>query len=98
MVPKPIKQMFLHRNIQPFEDMAKKGLGTIAFQDSWDIFDQIMVSQSLIQNNFSSFIGSGIYNKSFLYKLLVSKDIKTSFSYGSGFSDHFPVYIYLIKG
>jgi hypothetical protein len=27
-----------------FEDMAKKGLGTIAFQDSWDIFDQIMVS------------------------------------------------------
>jgi hypothetical protein len=31
-----------------------KVLGTIA-QDSWDIFDQIMVSQLLIQNNFASF-------------------------------------------
>jgi hypothetical protein len=31
-----------------FEEMAKKGLGTIAFRDSWDIFDQIMVSQTLI--------------------------------------------------
>jgi hypothetical protein len=43
----------------PFEEMAKRGLGTIAF-DSWDIFDQIMVSQSLVQQNFSTLsIGKG---------------------------------------
>ncbi|TDE06650.1 endonuclease/exonuclease/phosphatase family protein [Flavobacterium hiemivividum] len=85
----------------PFEEMAKRGLGTIAYRDSWDIFDQIMVSQSLIRNDFSSFSywKAGIYNKSFL--------IQSSGQYKGypkrhsvnevGFSDHFPVYIYLIK-
>jgi endonuclease/exonuclease/phosphatase family metal-dependent hydrolase len=85
----------------PFEEMTKKGLGTIAFRDSWDIFDQIMISKSLIQDNFSSFNywKAGIYNKSFL--------IQTSGQYKGypkrhsaneiGFSDHFPVYIYLVK-
>jgi hypothetical protein len=85
----------------PFEEMAKKGLGTIAFRDSWDIFDQIMVSESLIQNDFSSFRywKAGIYNKSFLiqifgqYKGYPKRHSATEI----GFSDHFPVYIYLIK-
>ncbi|MFV8357935.1 endonuclease/exonuclease/phosphatase family protein, partial [Flavobacterium sp. XS1P32] len=39
----------------PFEDMAKKGFGTIAFRDAWDIFDQIMVSETLIQPDYSSY-------------------------------------------
>jgi hypothetical protein len=85
----------------PFEEMAKKGFGTIAFRDSWDIFDQIMVTQSLIKNDFSSYQywKAGIYNKPFL--------IQTAGQYKGypkrhsaievGFSDHFPVYIYLIK-
>ncbi|WP_367772607.1 endonuclease/exonuclease/phosphatase family protein [Flavobacterium sp. WC2421] len=85
----------------PFEEMAKKGLGTIAFRDSWDIFDQIMVSQSLIRNDFSSFQywKAGIYNKPFLiqtsgqYKGYPKRHSATEI----GFSDHFPVYIYLIK-
>jgi hypothetical protein len=85
----------------PFEELAKKGLGTIAFRDSWDIFDQIMVSQSLIQNGYSSFRywKAGIYNKSFLiqtrgqYKGYPLRHSATEI----GFSDHFPVYIYLIK-
>lgn len=85
----------------PFEEMAKKGMGTIAFRDAWDIFDQIMVSESLLKPNKSSFSywKAGIYNKPFL--------IQTSGQYKGyplrhspteiGFSDHFPVYIYLIK-
>ncbi|PRZ26333.1 endonuclease/exonuclease/phosphatase family protein [Flavobacterium granuli] len=85
----------------PFEEMAKKGLGTIAFRDSWDIFDQIMVSQSLIQEDFSTFKywKAGIYNKPFLiqtsgqYKGYPKRHSATEI----GFSDHFPVYIYLIK-
>jgi hypothetical protein len=85
----------------PFEEMAKKGLGTIAYRDSWDIFDQIMVSQSLIQQDFSSFNywKAGIYNKAFLiqtsgqYKGYPKRHSPTEV----GFSDHFPVYIYLIK-
>ncbi len=85
----------------PFEEMANKGMGTIAFRDSWDIFDQIMVTQSLIQKDFHSFQfwKAGIYNKSFLiqtsgpYKGYPKRHSATEI----GFSDHFPVYIYLIK-
>jgi hypothetical protein len=85
----------------PFEEMAKNGMGTIAFRDAWDIFDQIMVSESLLKIDKSSFSywKAGIYNKPFL--------IQTSGQYKGyplrhspteiGFSDHFPVYIYLIK-
>lgn len=85
----------------PFETMAKKGLGTIAYRDSWDIFDQIMVSQSFINNDFSTYQywKAGIYNKPFLiqnsgkYKGYPKRNSNNEV----GYSDHFPVYIYLIK-
>ena len=85
----------------PFEEMAKNGMGTIAYRDAWDIFDQIMVSETLIQTDYSSFRywKAGIYNKPFLiqntgqYKGYPLRHSTTEI----GFSDHFPVYIYLIK-
>ena len=85
----------------PFEEMANKGMGTIAFRDAWDIFDQIIITESLIQSDFDTFKfwKAGIFNRPFL--------IQTSGQYTGyplrhsltevGFSDHFPVYIYLIK-
>jgi endonuclease/exonuclease/phosphatase family metal-dependent hydrolase len=85
----------------PFEAMQKKGMGTIAHRDAWDIFDQIMVSESLLKTDYSSwqFWKAGIYNKSFLvqtngqFKGYPLRHSATEI----GFSDHFPVYIYLIK-
>ncbi len=85
----------------PFEEMAKNGMGTLAHRDAWDIFDQIMVTQSLLKPDYSSFRywKAGIYNKSFLiqnsgqYKGYPLRHSATEI----GFSDHFPVYIYLIK-
>ena len=85
----------------PFEEMAKKGNASLFYRDAGDIFDQIMVSETLIQKDYSSFKywKSGIYNKPFM--------ITTTGQYKGyplrhgnnevGFSDHFPVYIYLIK-
>lgn len=85
----------------PFEELANKGMGTIAFRDSWDIFDQIIITESLIKSDFSTFKfwKAGIFSNPFL--------ITTSGQYKGyplrhsltevGFSDHFPVYIYLIK-
>jgi hypothetical protein len=85
----------------PFEDMQKRGMGTIAHRDAWDIFDQIMVSESLFKNVYSSwqFWKAGIYNKSFLIQKSGSfKGYPLRHSATEiGFSDHFPVYIYLIK-
>lgn len=85
----------------PFEEMAKNGMGTIAHRDAWDIFDQIMVSESLLQSDYSSyqFWKAGIYNKPFLIQLsgqFKGYPLRHSAT-EIGFSDHFPVYIYLIK-
>ncbi len=85
----------------PFEEMAKKGMGTIAHRDAWDIFDQIMVSETLLKTDYSSwqYWKAGIYNKPFLvqtsgqFKGYPLRHSATEI----GFSDHFPVYIYLIK-
>jgi len=85
----------------PFEEMFNKGQGTLAFRDSWDIFDQIMVTGSLIKPDFSSFNfwKAGIYNKPYLiqdsgkYKGYPLRHTLTEV----GYSDHFPVYIYLIR-
>ena len=85
----------------PFEQMAKDGYASLFYRDAGDIFDQIMVSETLINGNYSSFRywKAGIFNKLFL--------IQTTGQYKGyplrhsaneiGFSDHFPVYIYLIK-
>lgn len=85
----------------PFEEMFNKGQGTLAFRDSWDIFDQIMVTGSLIKPDFSSFNfwKAGIFNKQYLiqdsgkYKGYPLRHTLTEV----GYSDHFPVYIYLIR-
>jgi len=90
----------------PFENMfIKNGFGTTAYRDSWSLFDQILVTTPLVKkDDYSSFklYRAGIYNKLFLVE---SRGRwkgypKRSFSDGgfsNGFSDHFPVYVYLIR-
>ena len=85
----------------PFEQMAKDGNATLFYRDAGDIFDQIMVSNQLIQPNYSSYKywKAGIYNKPYMiqttgqYKGYPLRHQATEI----GFSDHFPVYVYLIK-
>lgn len=85
----------------PFEQMAKDGHASLFYRDSGDIFDQIMVSETLIKSDYSTYQywKAGIYNKPFMiekfgryagYPLRHSEN-------EIGYSDHFPVYIYLIK-
>lgn len=85
----------------PFEEMMNKGMGTIAFRDSWDIFDQIIMTESLLKPDFSNFKlwKAGIFSRPYLvqtsgqYKGYPLRHSQTEV----GFSDHFPVYVYLIK-
>jgi Endonuclease/Exonuclease/phosphatase family len=85
----------------PFEKMEKEGHATLYHNDAGAIFDQIMVSQTLINKDFSSyqFWKAGIYNKPFMiehhgkYRGYPKRNSDNEV----GFSDHFPVYIYLIK-
>ncbi|MBF6609414.1 MAG: endonuclease/exonuclease/phosphatase family protein [Flavobacterium sp.] len=85
----------------PFEQMAKDGQATLFYRDAGDIFDQIMVSEALIRPDYSSlrYWKAGIYNKPYLIQK--SGQYKgyplRNWNGEPGYSDHFPVYIYLIK-
>lgn len=88
----------------PFESLFKEGLGTTAYRDAWSLFDQILFTQPLLERDFSSFrfYKAGIYNKQYLTEKRGRWKgyPKRSFSNGNftdGFSDHFPVYVYVIK-
>ncbi len=88
----------------PWMSFYKKGFGTLAYRDSWNLFDQILISQSLLEKNEESyyFYKNSIFNKSYL----ISKGGRfkgypfRTYSFGTyigGYSDHLPVCIYLIK-
>jgi hypothetical protein len=84
--------------------MAKDGHASLFYRDSGDIFDQIMVSEQFIskdKNDYATFKywKSGIYNKPFLIqKTGQYKGYPLRNQNGvPGFSDHFPVYIYLVQ-
>jgi endonuclease/exonuclease/phosphatase family metal-dependent hydrolase len=88
----------------PMEGFFKMGAGSNAYRDSWSLFDQILLTQPLLENDYSSFrfYKAGIYNNNYL----VTKRGRwkgypfRSFADGGftdGFSDHFPVYVFLIK-
>nr|WP_165764741.1 endonuclease/exonuclease/phosphatase family protein [Winogradskyella aurantia] len=89
----------------PYEKMfSDKGYGTTAYRDAWSLFDQIIMSQPLLEEDYSSyrFWKAGIYNKAYLTNKRGRWEGYPfrSFADGGftdGFSDHFPVYVYLIK-
>lgn len=95
----------------PFYEMFKKGYGTLGYQDSWNIFDNMIVNQNLVnpkagkvhlyKPDYNKFWGN-IFNKPFLlnpsgqfknypYRTYVGTNFQ------GGYSDHLPVYIYLVK-
>lgn len=85
----------------PYEELVSKGFGTLSYRDVWYIFDQIMITESFLKTDDSSFRywKSGIYNKSFLIQKngkYQGSPLRTSAT-EVGYSDHFPVYLYLIK-
>lgn len=85
----------------PMEEMSRQGIGTLAYRDAWDLFDQMILSEPFIRKDYSSykFWKAGVYNKPFLtqsagqYKGYPLRNANGQV----GFSDHFPVYLYLIK-
>ncbi len=88
----------------PMAPMFKKGFGTLAYRDGWNLFDQVIVSAPLLDDDYSSYryYKAGIYNKNYLsnprgrYKGYPYRSFANG-GYTGGYSDHFPVFIYLIK-
>ena len=96
-----------HNKIQlfnPMSDLYRKGLGTVAYQDKWSLFDQIIISENLKSQEEQGFRlwRAGIYFDETLitprgrYKGYPYRTYSGT-QYTGGYSDHFPVYLLLIR-
>lgn len=88
----------------PWVEMYKKGIGTSPYQDAWGLFDQILVSNSFLnsENTGYHYHRQIIFNKDFMVQKTgkyrnYSKRTWSGITYNYGYSDHFPVYIILLK-
>ena len=88
----------------PMEDFFRKGLGSNAYRDAWSLFDQILITKPLLDTDYSSFrfYKAGIFNQQYLtnkkgrYKGYPFRSFADG-GFTNGFSDHFPVYVHIIK-
>jgi hypothetical protein len=91
----------------PYEDLFRRGFNTLGYRDNINLFDMILISSALLdkgEKDFSTYkmFQAKIFNKRFLTsrKGQFKGYPKRSFSsagYTGGYSDHYPVYMYLIK-
>ncbi|MNK36171.1 Endonuclease/Exonuclease/phosphatase family protein [compost metagenome] len=85
----------------PMEEMSKKGIGTLAYRDAWDLFDQMIITEPLIRKDYTSFRfwKANVFKKPYLFQ--ASGQYKgypnRNWNGEIGYSDHLPVYLYLIK-
>jgi len=88
----------------PWLEPYKQGIGTLAYNDSWNLFDQIIISSAFLekeQNGFffheaKIFSKPWMLNKSGRYKGYPKRTYDFN-NYMGGYSDHFPTYIVLLK-
>lgn len=88
----------------PWVDFYKNGIGTIAYQDSWGLFDQVVLSKAWLDKEQKGYhyYRANIFNKEFLVQQTgkfkgYPKRTWDGTTYNYGYSDHFPVFITLLK-
>lgn len=91
----------------PYEDMFRRGLNTLKYRDKINLFDMIFFTSPLLdkgKKDFSTYkmYKAMVFNKRFLttkkgkYKGYPFRSFSNG-NYTGGYSDHYPVYLYLIK-
>ncbi len=88
----------------PMYALYEKGIGTLAWRDNWNLFDQILLSRRLVKGELSSlkYYTAKVHDpdklkqkegnfKGYPFRSYVGS------TYQGGYSDHFPVYAFLIK-
>lgn len=88
----------------PWVQYYKDGIGTLAYNDAWNLFDQIMISEPFMAKDQSGFFfqKASIFKKEWMlqktgnYKGYPLRTYDTNV-YMGGYSDHFPTYITFLK-
>lgn len=88
----------------PWMDLYKKGIGTLAYQDAWGLFDQILISHPWLSKDQKGyfFYQQHIFNKEYMvenigrYKGYPMRTWDGN-RYRGGYSDHFPTYLIFLK-
>lgn len=99
-----IKEVKNKDMFNPMYDPYRRGLGSNAYRDNWSLFDQIIVSPAFLDKTQAGYFyyKTSIFNKKYLiqrsgqYKGYPFRTFSGD-KYQGGFSDHFPVLIYLVK-
>lgn len=101
---KEMKGVAPHGFYNPWWSMLDKGIGTLAYKGQWNLFDQIIISGTLLKQNNAplQYWKCQVNNFDFLFDTKGTRQgypLRT-YSGGSwldGYSDHFPTEIFLIK-
>jgi exonuclease III len=90
----------------PYEDLFRRGFNTLVYRDNINLFDQIMFTSPLLttKKDYSTFKmwKANVFNPQYLtnqtgrYKGYPHRSFVGD-NWNGGYSDHYPVYIYLIK-
>lgn len=88
----------------PWVEMYKKGYGTLAYQDAWGLFDQILINYPWLDKNQTGYFyyHQHIFNKQYMienngkYRGYPMRTWDGN-SYRGGYSDHFPTYVVMVK-
>lgn len=101
---KDIKEVAKTDLYNPMYKLFSEGIGSLAYQDSWNLFDQIIISYSLTGKDFSSYklYGARIFNEDFLKQktgAYAGYPFRTYVGgqFVGGYSDHFPSYLILAR-
>ena len=96
----------------PMLQLYNKGMGTLAYRDVWNLFDIIVVNGELIGSNpttWQLYRDPETTDMGFIFKqpFMIQQSgqykgytLRTFVGgqWQGGYSDHFPVYVYLVKG
>ncbi len=87
----------------PMQPLYEKGIGSLAWQDSWNLFDQFLLSPALVSGDKGyHYYGTRVYNEPYLtqqdgnfkgypFRIYVGDN------FTNGYSDHFPVFLILAR-
>jgi len=88
----------------PMEKLYRQGSGTLAWQDNWNLFDQVLLHPRWLYGDYHSwqYYDARVFNPPFLkndFGRFKGYPFRTfsGANYTAGYSDHFPVYVILAK-